>query len=412
MFRPPFTRLAFGRLAFLATGVSVAVGLSVASLSGAVSAQSTAQNAALGAAQGAAQQGEVTRQTRLETFVDTAHASSDATAVSAAMFDGETLLRQATGQVERRGAAADETTRFLSASVGKTVTALIAAQLVNEGVLDLDAPVSPWLSDVPVWREVAQADQITLRHLLNHSAGIPDYLENWRFHTARGGRREQGFQPAELIDYITGTEAQGVPGAHYAYSDTHYIVVGLVLEAATGETYADLVRTRVIEPVGMVDTESLVGRTYDRLAVGYDRGTFGARATGEPGELNANLAWEWAGGGLVTTPADLARFYHALGSEQFAAERALMIAEPNMLNAELRIGYGLGVFVRIYEDEAYRLFHGGDFAGHRSAAIYDSRTGLALAVQGNHKRLEAPDLLLEFNEDLVRALSASDGPSE
>lgn len=337
---------------------------------------------------------------QLDRFAQTVIETGDAPGISLAAYDGARVFIATRGEVERGGAPVTPDTRFLSASLGKTFTAVIAAQLVIEGVLDLDAPVAPWLADSPGFARLDNADRITLRQLLNHSAGVPDYLESWRFHSARGG---DGLLPEDLLEFVSGSE--GEPGAHFSYSDTHFIIAGLVLEAASGETYADLVRTRIIEPLQLTQTESLIGQEFDGLAVGYRRGMFGSKASGTPGSLDNNLDYEWAGGGLVTTPADLARFYYALGTERFAAERALMTASPNVLNAEARIGYGLGIYLRLFAEDDFRLFHGGDFAGFRSAAVYDSRTGLAIILQGNQKDLEAPDLLLEFNAALVALMT-------
>ena len=292
-------------------------------------------------------------------------------------------------------------TRFLSGSIGKSVTGLIAAELASEGVIDLDAPISTWLSGQPFWPDLPNAEAITLRMLLNHTAGVPDYLEDPGFFLSgflRGGR---GYTPAELVGFVADEAPINTPGTAFSYSDTHYILIGLILEAATGQDYHSLVRERVIEPLGLTDTEVLSGRDHDRLASGHVRGVFGLSATARNHRLNHNLDHEWAAGGLVTTPGDLARFYAALGSGELSAPGAQMRANAFVVDAERGSSYGLGLYVRTYEDGAFRIAHGGDFGGYRSAAVYDSQTGITIAVQANGKSFEAPDFAFALMDEIA-----------
>lgn len=343
----------------------------------------------------------------VQNYVSDAVFRRDAPAVSAG-----TILPDGTQWCSVHGSASDNgnsvlgcDTRFLSGSVGKTVTALITVQLVEEGILDLDAPIATWLSDRPWWSRLHNRDDITLRTLLNHSAGVPDYLEDMDFVLAGLTRGDRGFTPDETIAFVADHAPSGEPGAHYAYSDTHYIMVGLILEAATGEAFADLVRDRVIRPLRMYQTAPLAGRDYRFLADGHVSGLLGMRRTSTNGRLHRDLSYEWAAGGLVTTPVDLALLFAALGDGgRFEAEGRLMRSDINPFDDTGQRGYGLGIFVRLNDDGTYRISHGGDFGGYRSAALYDSATGVALAVQANSKEFEAPDFAFELL-DAIAALA-------
>lgn len=316
--------------------------------------------------------------------------------------NGEVRCASAGSTGRNNPSVMDCDTRFLSGSVGKTVTALIAVQLADEGVVDLDAPVSTWLSARPWWNELNNRDAITLRMLLNHSAGVPDYVEDVDFFLAGLRRGDRGYTPDETIAFVARDTPSGEPGAHYAYSDTHYILAGLVLEAATGDAYTNLVVERVLRPLQMYQTTPLEGRDYRFLADGHVPGLFGTRRTASRGRLERDFSYEWAAGGLVTTPSDLARLFAALGDGGlFAAEGRRMRADINAFDDTGRTGYGLGIFVRINEDGTYRISHGGDFAGYRSAALYDSARGIALAVQANSKEFEAPDFAFGLLEAIV-----------
>jgi len=293
-------------------------------------------------------------------------------------------------------------TRFLSGSVGKTITALVAVQLTEAGQLDLDAPVATWLSDRDWWDDLANHDALTLRMLLNHSAGVPDYLEDIDFFLAGLTRGNRGYTPDERVGFIAGDAPNGEPGAHFSYSDTDYVLVGLIIEAATGQDFYDLAQDMVVRPLGMNRTQPLQGRDFADLAAGHRGGLFGRKPTARAGRLSSNLDHEWTGGGWVTTPGDLVTLYRSLGEDgRFAAESAIMRSQINAFDADGTRGYGLGVYVRINPDGSYRLSHGGDFGGYRSAAIHDSGSGLTLAVQGNDKAFEAPDFAFALLEALA-----------
>jgi D-alanyl-D-alanine carboxypeptidase len=317
--------------------------------------------------------------------------------VTVILPSGERIDAQAGLADPREGDRVGSDTRFLSGSTGKTVTALLAVQLAGDGVLDLDAPVSTWLSERDWWQQLQHRNDITLRMLLNHSAGIPDYLEDIDFFLAGLTRGRRGYSPDELVGFVAGDAPEGIPGGHYAYSDTHFILAGMIIEAATGEDFYDLAQARIVEPLGLADTEPLQGRHFERLAAGHRRGLFGRRATARGGELSDNPDHEWTAGGWVTTPGDLARLFRALGEDgAFATEGAVMRTDFNAFDETGHSGYGLGLFVRRYEDGSYRIAHGGDFAGYRASAIHDTASGITLAVMGNTKAFEAPDFAFEL----------------
>ncbi len=313
------------------------------------------------------------------------------------------LSLQAGAADRRTGEPVSGQTRFLSGSTGKTITALLAVQLAREGVLDLDAPLDDQLPDQDWWTGLRNHDRITLRMLLNHSAGVPDYLEDANFFLARFGRGNRAFTPRDLVRFVATDSPEGEPGAHYAYSDTHFILVGLIIETVTGEEFYDLARTRIIAPLGMRATEPLRGRTFEDLAAGHVSGLFGSRAKVQNGRLNETLDHEWAAGGWVTTPQDLVTLYRSLGEDgRFADEGRIMRADYNAFEPGGPAGYGLGLFVRDTGNGHYRISHGGDFGGYRSAVLHDSASGITLATQANYKEFEAPDFNYELWQELAQ----------
>lgn len=328
----------------------------------------------------------------------------EAIGVSAAVIDahGGAMFAHA-GRVDRTsGERIGADTRFLSGSVGKTIAAAVAVQLVLDGELSLDERIRDYLGRESWFSSLKNGEAITVRMLLNHSAGVPSYLDDRAFFLSQRWRRKKGFAPEELIAFVAQDEPSGEPGRHFAYSDTHYILLGLIIEKATGRRYYDLAREMLIVPMGLTSTTPLTGLDHPGLATGYQRSGVARMIAGVSGpsvsksRLVAVLDYEWTGGGFVTTPADLARLYHALfATPRFSAIASMMLSDDNVNPISEGRGYGLGVFVR-ERPEGDRLSHGGDFRGYGSFVVFDRETGLTVAVMTNDGDFEASDLAIQI----------------
>lgn len=290
-------------------------------------------------------------------------------------------------------------TRFLSGSTGKTITAVVAVTLIADGVITLDDKLSDYLSDKSWFSTLNNREKISVRMLLNHSAGIPSYLDDRDFFLSQRGHRLKGYTPDDLVSYVAKDDPAGSPGAHFAYSDTHYILLGMIIEKVTGERLYDLAERIIITPIGLTRTTPLIGRDHDQLANAYRRSDFIHRVAGVAGpamskrRLKFTPDYEWAGGGFVTSPEDLARFFHALfTSEVFSQQRQIMTAPANVNAVSDKIGYGLGIYVNRRNPEGVIYAHGGDFMGYRSFALFDSASGSAIGVQANAKAYEPVDV--------------------
>src|SRR5215216_5880298 len=206
------------------------------------------------------------------------------------------------------------TDRFRIFSLAKSFTAIVTLQLVDEGVLSLDDPVTRWLDDPAVGR-IPNVDRITLRQLLTHASGIYDYLDeaDSPFWTDAFFGPEADWTrvwtPRELIAYAEGANHAPyfAPGQGEHYSNTGYELLGLVVEAATGRSFGEELRARILEPLALADTFLVEGGTMPEGTVdgyhGLDGELFNVTAT--------NVSWAWAAGGMVSTLADLARFARA-----------------------------------------------------------------------------------------------------
>ena len=305
--------------------------------------------------------------------------------------------------------------RMPAGSIGKTIAAATALSMVNEGLLGLDDPASRWLGGEPWWTRLPNHETMTLRHLLSHSSGLTDHVydDAWR-REARARRDganadpDSWFRPRELVQFILDKEPLFPAGEGYAYTDTGFIVAGLMLEAASGDSYYDEARRRVLDRHDLPRTAEQLGRSFAGLAPGHlgEDNAFALPAKAAEGDLMAfNPRTEWAGGGYVSNSRDLARWAKIL-YEGKALDGPYL---EEMLNSGYRgedadATYGLGVY-RADSPHGELVGHGGWFPGWRSTMYYHRDSGIAVAVQfnqneadfGNRVRDDLLALLLELH---------------
>ncbi|MGA4801840.1 serine hydrolase domain-containing protein [Streptomyces lavendulocolor] len=195
------------------------------------------------------------------------------------------------------------------ASVAKAFSGAVALQLVDRGKLRLDDTIGKRLPHLPkAWHKVK------LRHLLQHTSGLPDYTEAPGFQELVAADPRREFDPRALLDFVADRPLMFPPGSRYRYDNSDNIAVALMAEAATGVPYEELLRRLVYRPLGLRDTH--LPRGY-RLPRPYLHGY--AIEPGQPPEdvstiLSASAVW--ASGGIVSTPNDLNAFIRAYAGDR------------------------------------------------------------------------------------------------
>jgi D-alanyl-D-alanine carboxypeptidase len=191
----------------------------------------------------------------------------------------------------------------------------VTLQLVDEGVLSLDDTVTKWL-DEPAVTRIPNVDRVTLRQLLVHTSGIYDFADDtdspfWE-DAFLGPEADwtKVWTPQELLSYADGANHAPYfdPGQGWAYSNTNYILIGLMVEKATDHTFGAELKPRILEPLALDDTFLAEGADMpDGVVDAYQQieGTLVSLS-------ETNLSWAWTFGGMVSTPADLARFSRAV----------------------------------------------------------------------------------------------------
>jgi D-alanyl-D-alanine carboxypeptidase len=276
---------------------------------------------------------------------------------------------------------------LLAGSTGKTFFAAVAVQLVEQGKLALDAPVSTYLGSLPWYSRLPNAKTMTVRHVMTHTSGLVRYEMNPKFTAALRAAPDKAWTPEEELAFLLDATPPFAAGEGWDYSDTNYIVLGMICERLTGTKLYDEVQRRFLGPLELTRVVPSTSRRIPGLIPGYagDRDPLGLPdEMMRTGELVINPQFEWTGGGYATSPLDLARWGHALyaGSAISAKARALMIdaAVPARLGPETR--YGLGVIVRP-SPAGLTWGHSGFFPGYQTELVHYLERGVTIAIQIN-----------------------------
>lgn len=322
--------------------------------------------------------------------LDALRASHDFPGATVAWADGAALEARAVGWADPdRGVPMTPETRMLAASIGKSFTAAAALSLQAEGVLDLDAPLARWLGGRPWFSRLPNHDALTLRHLLNHSGGLPDHVHLPAFAELFAATRASAEPPdAEaLIALVLDAEPLFVPGEGWAYSDTGYLLAALAIEEAAGRPWTELVEHRFLAPLELASTEPSDRRRLRNLAVGIADVAAGLdlprRTLGPDGALVWHPGLEGAGGGFVSTAGDLARWGRALWSGRAMQTAYLDEMLDGVPTGAPEVTYGLGVSVRAGGPFGEVRGHGGWIPGYVASLRYYPARDTAIAVMIN-----------------------------
>ena len=296
---------------------------------------------------------------------------------------------------------------MLAASIEKTFVAATVLALEGEGLLGRQDLIATQLGDRPWLDRLPNHDTITIGDLLRHSSGLPDHvhLETFAAETAaRVGTGQDALSPEAAIGFVLDQEPLFDAGTGWAYSDTGYLLLGLIVEAVTGRTYYDLVQERFLGPLGLTQTAPSNARMLPGLAVGYtvESNPFElpARTMDGAGRLLWDSAVEWTGGGLVSTSQDLAVWGDAL----FRGDAMPILYLDRLLDAisvdsdAPGVSYGAGVAIHEGAHGPVQG-HSGWIPGYVSSLRHYVDHGATIAFQIN-----AGIRILDDSTDLVPAL--------
>jgi D-alanyl-D-alanine carboxypeptidase len=249
------------------------------------------------------------------------------------------------------------------ASISKTFTSAVVLQLIEEGALKLDDPLSKWRPDFP------DASRITVRTLMDHTSGVgnfsnvPNYLSS----------RDEHWPVEDLVWLAAGHASDDPPGETYTYANTNYLLLGLIVEAVTGNRFEEELDARLLGPLGLEATYMAVDDTpWSGPVEGYGRDW-------QPRLDHVWPANSWTSGSIVSTAEDTTRWALAVYGGDVLTQRSLdrMIDEY-----ERPLGWSYGLGVNIYHHHGHLVVgHGGTWGGGmRARMYYDTEVGSAVVV--------------------------------
>ncbi len=250
--------------------------------------------------------------------------------------------------------------KFRIGSVTKTFTAVLILQLVQEGSLSLDQTLESVLPGA-----VPNGSAITIRQLLNHTSGVFDYIQaqNPNFLVGIGSDPLRKWTPQELVAVANANVPYFAPGAGFHYSNTNYVLLGMIIEKVTHRTYAQEVTSRFIVPLGLRNTsvaelpDMPAGSTH-----GYVYATTWYECT------NIDPSWAFATGNIVSSTGDLLVWLNTImqGSLLDAQRKADQFTFVRVIPDSDILQYGLGL-----EKQGLAVGHTGDFVFGGQAAMYE-----------------------------------------
>ncbi len=317
-------------------------------------------------------------------------------ATIAVIEHGRLLYRHAYGlRDQQQRLPVTDDTWFEIGSITKQFTAAAILQLQEAGKLHLDDTLATYLPNAP------HAKEITLRQMLSHTSGLPEYLD--------GPDVEQmAVKPAtleQLLARIQGKPLDFAPGSRWSYSNTGYVLLGRVIELLSHETYDHYVKTHLLDVAGMTHTYTVTDEAHlDPMAVGYRHAN--GKLERAP-TIHASVGR--AAGDLVSTTSDLEKWNQALtnGKIVSAADYALMSTSV-MTTERGSADYGLGLFVDSVEDQP-RVGHTGGSFGFTTANEYFPKQDVRIiAFTNNGDDPEAGEMLTTaIFEDLYPEIAAA-----
>jgi D-alanyl-D-alanine carboxypeptidase len=322
----------------------------------------------------------------------------------AVVKDGKLLLTRGYGlaDVELNVAATPETV-FQIQSITKTFTASAIMMLSKEGKVGLDDEIGKYLQGVPEpWKG------ITIRRLLNHTSGIKDYI-NEPYASLRLDTTDE-----EVLSETAKRPLNFAPGEKYAYCNTGYLLLGMVIRKVTGEPYGEVLRKRIFEPLGMSNTRVVsLKEIIPKRASGYGV----AEGKLVRGEYVAESVLSYPGGGVVSTVLDMAKYEAIWLRGQVLEESTIKeMWTPGTLNDGSRTLYGFGFGINDLRGQRMITHSGGHMTGFSSRYAVFPRQKMSVIVLSNRseantdvivqgvaglidEQLQAPGMLKEKAED-------------
>ncbi len=333
-----------------------------------------------------AQRSTITRDAfrpRADSLVFTYLAESRAPSASFAVIRGNDTLAYGAHGLANVDAwrAPTATTIYEIGSITKQFTSAAIMKLVDQGRVKLDDDLSKYVPQFPL-----QGKKVSIRQLLNHTSGIHSYTSSpgW----AKTWNDEMS--PDAIVTFVAADTFDFAPGTSYRYSNTGYVLLGMVIEKASGQTYAKYLDARFFKPLGLRQTSYCPSKTSDpAFALGYSKGP---SSTVRAKFLH--LSHPFSAGALCSTVADFVKWQRALdGGKVVSPASYALMTTADSLNGGRKINYGFGLVPGVFNGHK-TVSHTGGIPGFATAATYVPDDSLSIVVYTNYDG-ESPQTLVQ-----------------
>ncbi|MCS3597737.1 D-alanyl-D-alanine carboxypeptidase [Bacillus sp. JUb91] len=290
--------------------------------------------------------------------------------------------------------------RFRIGSVTKTFTATVILQLAGENRLNLDDSIEKWLPGV-IQGNGYDDKQITIRQLLNHTSGIANYTTSKDFNMMD---TKKSYTAEELVKMGISMPPDFAPGKSWSYSNTGYVLLGILIEKVTGNSYAEEIENRIIEPLELSNT-FLPGNSSVIPGTKHARGYIQLDGASEPKDVTYyNPSMGSSAGDMISTADDLNKFFTYLLGGKLLKEQQLKQMLTTVPTGTDELGdSGLGIFKMKLSNGVSIWGHGGSIPGFLTFAGGTLGGKHTLAINLNSLKADSPDpfkniLLAEFSK--------------
>ncbi len=267
-------------------------------------------------------------------------------------------------------------------SVTKTYTAAMILQLIDEGALSLDTPLSTWLPMFP------NAQSITVEHLLRHTSGTADLIDNSEFMMQARNEPDRAYSPMELLQAVFMMTPDFEPGTSWGYSNTNFLLLGVIIQQVATQSYAEALNRRLLIPLGLMNTKLDAGGPLGAMdALGYS-------PTGQDVSRAIHPSVRWAAGAVAATAGDVAAWGEAfLGGKGVISDALYGQASQGVPTASTGM-YGLGFGITEVNGVGTVFSHGGESPGFHTQLQVAPVSEVSVAVTST------------FNGQIQRSLTA------
>jgi D-alanyl-D-alanine carboxypeptidase len=329
----------------------------------------------------------------LQAALDQARVRAGIIGVSAAVIGPNHVWTGASGVSDRASAIRIRPEMIFSAgSITKTFMAALTLQLVEEKALTLDDTIGQWLPDVVSNSGLRLRGTVTIRRLLNHTSGIFEYTDGPKFRAALLADLSKRWSPADILSHVQAPYFE--PGAAWEYSNTNYILLGLIATRATGASVASQLQRRFFQPLGLRSTflegeEMVVGE----IAHGHSKEFGGSKQDIWLFSRTALYSAAGSAGAIVSTSEDLARWAQALFGGGVLQPESLRQMLTFVATDDDDYDYGLGIGRQQDPTLGEMWFHSGSIPGYQAVFVYLPRSRTSIALLVNEDSVDLDQLL-------------------